>query len=212
MKLSEFGVGTQVSIRSSKGLKNITFTTEIIDIKEDKVFVKPILVNGQAVGFNAPDIINVVTVNRKDKAYLYNSIKITYVMSPKLPDGSAHCIATTEEENVTPVNRRNYYRVFMGIVGKMQTGFHKEPSEITIRDLSAKGIGIICPRSAEVEVGSEIYVSFHDRDTNTKFKIKCTVVRCTRVDASTVLCGCQLPKFSDSLSRYVAKKQQRNRK
>lgn len=207
MKLTEFKIGAEVTIASTKNKRHHEFETEIISIRsrQNLVFVKPVMINGRMVRFSDPDISHVVTVTAGSKVYAYRDVTIKEVQSRSDEKKFALCIHS--EESVEPVNRREFFRVFLGVSGMIQAGVGTRTQEVVIKDVSANGIGVICPDTLRISIGTSVYVDFIDELTEEEFKLNCVVVRCVRHDEKHVVYGCQLPESSDDMERFVALKQ-----
>lgn len=207
MKLTGFGRGTEITIASTKKNSHHEFETEIISVKEDQdmVLVKPVVVNGRMVRFSDPEITHIVTVNAGPKVYAYREVTMKEVQTASKQYKYALCIQT--KEDVEAVNRREFFRVFLGITGVMQAGANRKVQEVVIKDVSAKGIGVICPNTLRISIGTSVFVDFVDELTKEEFKLDCVVVRCVKHDEEHVVYGCQLPESSDDMEKFVALKQ-----
>lgn len=204
MKLEDLKKESTVTIRACKGLDFIEFTSKVVDTAENKISIEPIMNQGKAVSFDSKSIIYIVTIIDEQKAYVYHGTTITY---ERTDNGYVHVI--TSDEDVKPINRRHFYRVFIGLDGTMKSGRNDTTYEVLVKDISANGIGIICDKSLDFPTGCKVRVIFRDGETATNFKLKCIVVRRCDIENGMVLLGCQLPEVSDSIEKYVAQKQRR---
>lgn len=207
MKLTEFEKGTGLVLISTKRYNRHEFDSEIImtNPDEDTVLAKPVLVNGRMVRFSDPEINHTVTVIEGSKVYTYPDVSIREVETSSRRIKYALCIES--DEDAEPVNRRNFFRVYLGVGGILQTSVNHRVQEVVIKDISASGLGVICARTLRIPVGTNVYVTFVDELTGEEFKVDCTVVRCVKNDEETVIYGCELPESSDSMEKLVALKQ-----
>lgn len=207
MKLVEFDRGSEIIISSAKRHSRHDFNTAIISAKTEKniVFVKPVLVGGKRVRFSDPEIKHVVTVNAGSKVYTYHDIKLREVRVSSTKNKYVLCIES--EEDVAAVNRRNFFRVYLGVSGTLLTKMNCRQQEVVVKDISANGLGVICPKTMRLSIGTRVFVNFVDGLTQEEFKVDCMIVRCEKHNEESILYGCQLPESNDEMEKFVALKQ-----
>lgn len=207
MKLTDFDRGTSIIISSTKNEKKRDFTTDITLSKPEAnmVYAKPIIFNGKMVRFTDPEITHVVTVNAGSKVYSYKEVDVQTLQMDM--DGHKFALSITTEEDAEPVNRRNFFRVFLGVNGVLEAEIRQGRQEVVVKDVSANGIGVICSNQVNIPIGMSVFVDFVDELTGEEFKIDCVVVRRVKNDANTIIYGCQLPESDDSMEKFVALKQ-----
>ena len=207
MKLTEFERGTSLIITSTKQDKHRDFTTDItLTVPEDDiVYAKPIVFNGRMIRFKDPEITHVVTVNAGSKVYAYHDVKVETLQMDM--EGHKYTLRITAAEDAKPVNRRSFFRVFLGVEGVLETEIRQGRQEVVVKDVSANGIGVICSNQLHIPVGMEVFIDFVDELTGEEFKINCVVVRRVKNDEQTIIYGCQLPESNDSMEKFVALKQ-----
>lgn len=205
MKLSEFERGSKITISSVKSQKHYEFETEIIGIKEGMTVAKPVIVNGRMIRLSDSDITNAVTVNAGSKVYAYRNVKI--VEAKISPKGKQFVICIDSNEDVEAENRRDFFRVYLGVEGTMQKSAARKAQEVVIKDISANGVGVICPKTPRLSVGTNVFVTFVDELTSEEFQLECKIVRCVKHNEEMVLYGCQLPEENDAMEKLVALKQ-----
>lgn len=210
MKITELPMGSQVTVRSGLGTDFLDFESKIIknNPKEDAVFLEPIRQNNRTLDFSSGRLINTASVvsDRDDKAYVYHNVKIDYVHEE---DQGYHRIITPDD--VEAVNRRKYFRMYLGTDGVMQGGSHKKTYNITVKDISVNGFAVVCSIDADLDLGARTRISFTDRELRRDFRIRGLIVRKTEIDPTTVIYGCKLPYESDAIGKYIAMKQRMHR-
>ena len=213
MFIYELPIGSEVIIRCSLGLTYAEYKSQLvkIDSEEKYVLIDPIKIEDKVVGFNAPNIINVVTVvNPEDKkVYVFRENTIDVVRDGAERKMIYHRIAS--EESVDATNRRNNFRVFLGLDGVIQVGTNKRTHDVVVKDISANGFGILTAMEVKLREGQEIHLVFTDPEDDTRFSLRGTVVHAIAVDANTMHYGCSLPKEYDSIRRYAAEKQRKKK-
>ncbi len=213
MFIYELPEGCEVIIRCSLGLTYAEYKSQIVkvDLDDKYILMEAIKINEKVVGFNAPNIINVVTVvNPVDKkVYVYRETTIDVVRDAVDRDVIYHRIST--EESVDATNRRSNFRVFLGLDGIVQVGTNKRTHDVIVKDISANGFGILTSMDAKFREGQGIHLVFTDPEDDTRFSLRGTIVHAIAVDANTMHYGCVLPKEYDSIRRYATDKQRKKK-
>ena len=205
MKLAEFPRGTKITICSSKENSYHEYQTEIIAAKDSLILAKPIMIEGRMVRFANETAKHVINVSENKKAYVYQEVEIYMAKLPTKGNQSAICIQT--QEDAKPVNRRDFFRVFLGVDGQMKSGKTTRTEEVVIKDVSASGLGVLCDGAVHVPLESTVVVTFIDELTGETFALECMVVRRKEQSENKVLYGCKLPKPSNEMEKFVARRQ-----
>lgn len=205
MKLAEFPKGTKITICSTKNNSYYEYQTEIIASNRNVIAAKPVVVDGKVVRFSSETARHVVNVNEKRKAYVFQQVKLSMRRLSMKRNQFVICIQS--DEDVRAVNRRDFFRVFLGVDGMMKSGKTTRTQEVMVKDVSAGGLGVMCPATVHVPLQSSVTVTFVDELTGEKFVLECVVVRREAQREQMVLYGCQLPKPSDEMEKFVALRQ-----
>ncbi len=213
MFIYELPEGSEVIIRCSLGLTYAEYKSQIVkvDLEEKNILIDAIKINEKVVGFQAANIINVVTVvNPQDKkVYIYRETEIDVVRDMTDRNLVYHRISSAESVEAT--NRRNNFRVFLGLDGVLQAGTNKRTYDVIVKDISANGFGILCSMDVKLREGQSVHLVFTDPEDDTRFSLNGTIVHAIAVDANTMHYGCMLPREYDSIRRYAADKQRKNK-
>lgn len=137
----------------------------------------------------------------------YNDIRVRRVF---LQDaGDVHVIMCPISEGF--VNRRKFFRLWVGVQGTASTtGLAEYAQEtVTIRDVSAGGVGFFCRRGFPADVGDTLVVTFADTSSKKSywFSLTCVVVRAQGADRGDKVLGCRLLHEHEEVHDYVHKKQ-----
>ena len=207
MRLADFDVGTEITISSQKEHSHYEYNTKIIRTKRSEgiVIAEIILSKDKEVHYMKPDTEHMVTVNAGSKVYVYRDAKILDIKTLTQEYKFAICIRCMSD--VAAVNRRNFFRVFLGVDGTLEAGINKRSAEVMVKDISANGLGVICTKKLKFPIGMQVVVTFVDELTSEKFEIECEIVRSVQNDPFSVIYGCQLPEVSESMQKIVALKQ-----
>lgn len=230
MLISEIPPNTEITILVHKGLNNITFTTKSAEITNEeelkiidklrKTYVNKFFVvadiikeHDNVVGFPVGNIQYVLDCTVDSKPYLFDGIQINAI---KLPNGSEYHIIFNDK-NMAPYNRRQEFRVWLGLDGIAQLGLNKAARNVIIKDISLSGIGFVTGIEYECKIGDSSRISFSDKQTdhNTgevrelRFTINARIVRIKEVDEKTKVVGCVITNCNSrsNLQKYIAQKQ-----
>jgi len=105
------------------------------------------------------------------------------------------------------VNRRDSYRVYVGIPGTAKLGANIAECEAIVKDVSESGIAFIAKNFKLVILGSIIRLTFHDMKQSMGFDIQAIVIRKEPVKKDECVYGCIIQGKYPKLSKYIARKQ-----
>jgi hypothetical protein len=230
MLINEIPPNTNITILVHRGLDNLTFETKtvaITDEQELKLFaqlqknnpanfftvVETIKEDDKVVGFPVGNIQYVLDCIVDSKPYLFNGIQINAI---KLPTGNEYHIIFSDK-NMNPYNRRQEFRLWLGIDGIAQLGLNRAAREVVIKDISLNGIGFVTGLDYSCNLGDIAHISFSDKlinrstreITDLNFSITAQVVHIQELDEKSKHIGCKIVNKSRSstIDRYIAAKQ-----
>lgn len=228
MYVNDLNDNIKVEVKVKVGKDELSFLTQTLgvpqeDIKElEKVKKKlkvpvkvlaPIKKDNKMIGFPEirPGISYEISSSKDEKPYVW---KIASIRSVKFSSGRCYHLLCSSQ-NVDTLNRRNNFRIWLGVNAIAQIGFNKKTYEVIIKDISASGLGIIVnDEEFEPKMSMPVSVTFKDNDTDTQFKLRANIVRITKEKGKTLL-GCSLQLSgadaregrSEAISQFVSKKQ-----
>ena len=134
--------------------------------------------------------------------FLYD-IRIHRMQLPSA--GDVHVIVCANRRG--EVNRRGSFRLWVGVVGVIEKG--REAYTVTIRDVSAGGVGFFAPPTCEINMGDTLKISFADSSSDQSFwfSTKGTVVRIIGDPKGNRIIGCSFTQEQEDIHDYVHKKQ-----
>ena len=149
-----------------------------------------------------------IVVLEGDKPYGWNHVRI---MNLRLPVyGSIHVIAS--KNDAASYNRRQNYRVFLGVEGTMESVADPEAKNVLVKDISVSGIGLITKTEEPYKRGDIITVNFNEKESGTDFQLKVLVVRNEEMEDGRFNIGGLVKSNSDVVARFVYSKQQKKMK
>lgn len=207
LRLAEFEKGTEITICSKKEHSHYEYNTEIIRTQKSQglVIAEVVIAKGREVHYLDINTEHMVTVNAGSKVYVYRDVTVVNIKTLEQSYKFAICIRSMAD--VQPVNRRNFFRVYLGVDGVLQAGINNRSAEVVVKDISANGLGVICTKKLQFPIGMNVLVTFVDELTSEKYEIECVIVRCVQNDSDSVIYGCQLPEINDAMQKIVALKQ-----
>ncbi len=211
MDLTEiFTPGMVLTLKAKSEDAVADFETELFEIVGDCLLCEPILHEGKAVNFRAAGVKTELNVIDRNSGKLYSwrelDIKLGYYRKKKL------CQLIYVKCEPKEINRRNNYRQYLGIPGKV-TPKRGTPMDIVIRDASNNGIGFITEKKQDTfNPGKMIKINFSDEDGKYKFDLNCKIVREREMENGMHEYGCMVESPPYSLGQYVAHKQIEERK
>lgn len=222
MYVNEIATGTNVKITAFIGTEKLELSTETVWVDDKQLsnfriqncctVVKPITVDGRVVSLSqAAGIVYYLHAYLKNEEQLFEWKNVVPYMAT-LKNGERYLILICSEKG-KPVNRREFFRIWVGVDGKARFGISKDSVEILIKDISSSGIGIIVPKEkADVKIGSLAHVYFYDKEMETEFQIGSIIVRKEEIDETRVLLGCRFSSENQSITRYIQRKERMNLK
>ena len=226
MKINELEPGKSFTLDASdderriqlKGtIANVTAEQDLALIKQvrnayqDSFFciADPIRDSDLLLNFESEKVsCNMIVVLEGDKPYGWNHVRI---MNLRLPVyGSIHVIAS--KNDAASYNRRQNYRVFLGVEGTMESVADSEAKNVLVKDISVSGIGLITKTEEPYKRGDIITVNFNEKESGTDFQLKVLVVRNEEMEDGRFNIGGLVKSNSDVVARFVYSKQQKKMK
>lgn len=208
MFINEVEEGSRVEICAMIGSNKLEFETEAVrglTAPQNALLVNPMLKDGKLLNFHVGGLVcQAVIQNKEDnKPYLWKGIAIRSI---KNKNGECYHVLFSPNEGLLH-NRRESYRVWLGFHADAKIGVEGKPHSVTVRDISATGVGFICEAGVEVNEGIPVHLSFADDIKGTKFDLKGKVVRKEELEDGRNLYGCRLNAESPQIQKYVNEKQ-----
>lgn len=204
MELSSLSPGKKVVIKISRESTVAEFETEVIDVVGTCVVCKPVLHENKLVNFGIEGLQREVNIFDEELGRLFAWKQVDIKAGKFKKSILCHLLYLNSEPY--EINRRNTFRQYLGIPG-IAVPFHRDPVDVTIRDVSNTGIGILAADKATFEVGRHIEVRFSDENGRFRFQLECKIVRERKTDRGAYEFGCTLIEPPALFGQYVAYKQ-----
>lgn len=222
MYINEIATGTDVKITAFIGTEKLELSTVTVwsDDKQLAAFrakncciaVKPISLDGKVITLSqAAGIVYYLHAYLKKEELLYEWKNVIPYMA-NLKSGERYLLLICAEKG-KPVNRREHFRIWLGMEGTLKVGVSKNTMPVIIKDLSASGMGLVVQKDKElIKNGSLVHVYFYDEDFELDYKIGGIVVRREEIDENRMLIGCRFTTEHASISTYIQRKERLNLK
>ncbi len=201
MQIGELIIGGNIELEARKNGNTMTFRSIIETIKDTAIFIKPIKVNGQTVGFSENCILNFY-YKIDGKLFVWENAAIKLV---KLNTAIYHKVDLLGEGK--QCNRREAYRMYLGEEMPIYVNSINGPNAVSvlIKDISETGMGFIS--SDEFEIGRTVRIKL--KDMNSVLNLSALIVRKEFTEnIQSYLYGCRFTEKCPLLGRYIARKQE----
>ena len=220
MFVSDLTPKTEVSIESSNKIAKVNLKTTVANItdpadvekinlikKENKsvkfVVLDAIREQDLLINFNAEGVTNSLIIILDDKPQVWHGVAIKNIKLPVY--GSVHIIVSKKE--AASYNRRQSFRVFVGVEGLVRRGEMDEPRPVTVKDISEGGIAIIARTNLQYQRGDVLHLSFTAGSGGTNFNLSIVVIRQENLEDGRILYGCRLKNRSEVVAKFINQKQ-----
>lgn len=204
MKVGEVTADQLISVTITKNDTSATLMSEPAFTVGEDLYVQPFRYNGAIISFDAPDInISMMALKEDSVPFFWQIVHIRKVVK----DGQFyHCISCNMDG--VRLNRRNAFRVFVGVNGDCIIMQNNKTIPVNVRDISATGIGILASEeyATDFGFGSKIRIFFNDEDMYFKVDVIARVVRTVAAEKAFIY-GCEFTCMYPQLERYIASKQ-----
>ena len=207
MKLGEISLDSSITVTVIKGDTHIDLQTTPVMVMEDVMYVEPFMYNGSMLSFTAEGLFLDMTVTKgSDVPFFWKNVRITKESMNGVP-----CHAIRTSANGVRLNRRNAFRVHVGIDG-IVSELGKGAQNVLVRDISANGFSFVVNEGAgfDYKPGEQIHINYVDAEYRFTVNAEGRLVRREEVVGGVVY-GCKFARLYPQIDNYVAKKQLKNR-
>ncbi|MBQ7766170.1 MAG: PilZ domain-containing protein [Lachnospiraceae bacterium] len=208
MEIRELDPSFKMSITISNQQSQMTLNSEIAFVSGDKLYVTPFEHNGVILNFNTGAVvISMIAYQEEKTPFLWKIVHI----NRETVDGVNYHVITSDVSGVK-INRRENFRVFIGIDGKATILGKDVPFDVMIKDVSESGFAILVDITSQVKINKNeaVMIDFYDKTIDERFNLTGRVVRAEMTERY-VLYGCRLLKDTGIMRKYIANKQLANR-
>lgn len=208
MEIKEITTSYKMSITISNQRADITLNSKIAFVRGDRLYVEPFEHNGVILNFNSGNVvISMIAYQEEKSPFLW---KIVHIDKENV-DGKCYHVITSEVNGVR-INRRENFRVFLGIDGRATIVGKSNPFDVLVKDISENGFAILLDETSEIKLNRNdlLLLEFYDSISEEDFALTGRVVRAEKTERY-ILYGCRLTKENPMVRKYIANKQLENR-
>ena len=165
------------------------------------LYARPIIIDGKRVSFEASVTLSVSLVYiREDKnPVLWRGVGISTVTE----NGKPMYKITSSVEGYE-MNRRQAFRLFLGLGAVAQIGINKKAVNVILKDISENGFSFVGNEDIEVNK-SPVRLVF--KDTDETISLMGIVVRKVKAGEKKIIYGCALTSCNTDIVHYINAKQ-----
>lgn len=205
VKISDIEIENKLTLKFIYKEKEFRMLVDVIKQEKDYIVITAILENDTILDPETMSNVEVVSIV-KDGLYTYKTCKLTAIEC-----NGMRSYAITCDDDVSKDNRREYFRVFVGEIGKISITSidgSKIEMEGIIKDISINGMGVILNR--EIKIGSKMSVIYNFEGLN--IHLLGEVIRAEKVPGRKYFSyGCKFYSSNPLVNRVIILKQMRNK-
>lgn len=195
MKLNELVLTQKVILQIVWGEQKVEFTTEVVEVLDDGVYVSAALHDGKPLEFNISSDSRVMCHIFADDFKNNNRVswKNVAVKTVTRADGMAYLLTTNSYNSLANIDdRRKENRVKIQKKAKLYDGSASDPVDIMIFDISDAGLSFYAPVNYSPS-SPRFTIMFNDSvaDQDFAMKIECVTAR-TKSAVGMMLYGCEI--------------------
>lgn len=201
MRLSELEQGGNIVLHVNIGGKFADFSSVVLSVGGDYIVAEAIRINDKVISFLGDNV-------RLDMSYIRDGKPPFFWRGITCETFSDHgktvykVIATGEGFER---NRREAFRLFLGITGVAQLGINNKATEVIVKDVSETGFSFVSEKDFGEVINSPVRLVFIDMDRN--YSLMGIVVRKVVISENKIIYGCKLSVQNELLSQYINIKQ-----
>ena len=201
MKIWEIEPKSNIILKVSIKGQHIDLPTVSYSQESDGIVCEAVRVQGKAVSLDGIGVsIEVMFIRTEKSPVLWRGI----VCETIYIDSKMFYKITCREDGVEK-NRREAFRVFIGVSGVAQLGLNKKSVNVIVKDVSENGFSFISDEDFEDVVNVPVRLVYTDMEIN--FSLMGIVVRKVKIDEKKNLYGCKLSVENSRLGQYIIQKQ-----
>ena len=203
MRLGELQAGDNIIIHVNMNGQFADFPSLVTKLQGNGILAEAVRIGGKVVGFSSESIYLDLYYIRKDKPpFVWKNVKCTTVL---LGNKTLYNITAFSEGYES--NRRNAFRMFIGLSGVAQVGINRKALSVIVKDVSESGFSFVSSEDIENVINTPVRLVFEDIDKS--YSLMGLVVRKVIIAEGKILYGCKLSVENLELVKYINYKQRR---
>lgn len=201
MLIKDVPKGAVLTIEVGIAGRKLEFKSSCMGTGMNFLYAEPIRINGKRISFEASVTLSVSLVYiREDKnPVLWRGVGISTVHE----NGQAMYKVTSAMEGYE-INRRQAFRLFLGLGGVAQIGVNKKAINVIVKDVSENGFAFVGSEDMDV-LKTPVRLVFKDLDDS--YSLMGVIVRKIVIDEKKIIYGCTLSSSNKDIVHYINEKQ-----
>ncbi len=201
MKLNELEVGDNIILQVNFNDKFADFPSVVLKTDKDGIYIEAVKVNDKVVGFSGEGVeLDIYNVRAEKPPMVWKRVACTTVV---ISGKTVYKVIASGEGFES--NRREAYRLFVGISGVAQLGINKKAMDVIVKDVSENGFSFVCEYDMGEVINSPVRLVFEDLERS--YSLMGIVVRKVIIAEKKIVYGCKLSVENFELIRYINFKQ-----
>lgn len=178
------------------------FPSRVLGRGNGFLLAEPIHIGGKILSFNKDEsiAINLIYIRENKSPIVWKGVGVSIVMI----NGKQQYKIISSGEGYES-NRRNSFRLFLGIKGVAQININKKALDVIVKDVSESGFAFVSKENISNPEGLPVRLVF--ADFNRQFSLMGECVRKVEIDENKILYGCQLKVENTGIQKYINEKQ-----
>lgn len=204
MEIRELSTNYKMSITISNGQSQMTIPSVICSVVGNKLYVEPFMHNGVVLNFNSANVsLSMIAYEDEKAPFIWKSVLIEKEV---VEDKTYHVISSGLTG--VKINRRENFRVYVGIDAKATINGGKEKIDVIFKDISETGFAVLVDSNIQQRINTNdaLLVEFYDPVQEQFMSLLGRIVRGAVLE-KYYLFGCRTLKDGGMSRKYIANKQ-----
>lgn len=202
MRLSDLQDGDNIIIHVNINGQFADFPSVVKKkLQGEEILAEAVRIGGKVVGFLSENVhLDLYYIRQDRPPIVWKNVKCKTVLFDNKTFYNITAFAEGYESN-----RRNAFRMFIGLSGVAQLGLNRKALSVIVKDVSESGFSFVSSEDIEDVINLPVRLVFEDIDRN--YSLMGLVVRKVVIGEKKILYGCKLSVENLELVKYINYKQ-----
>jgi len=201
MLLSQLIQNSNLILEININNQHLEFKSAVVAKIGDYILIEPVRIKEKVVNFeNGSVLIDLLLIRDNKTPIIWKRV----LLKNTIHNGKTYYKVVPTGEGFE-INRRNAYRMYIGIKGVVQVGTNSVPMDIIIKDVSENGFSFVTQDNVNKSLKTTVRLVFGD--CNKTFNLNGLLIRREEINQSKYVYGCILNIRNLFLNQYINEKQ-----